>query len=138
MEIIIVTLTGRRYRLTLVSSNTIEDLKMMIEERDGTPLDQQRLIYKNQQLEDGRNLSDYNIQSGETITLILRLRLRGCGDSMYFFHIINYFNLIKHSYVLISIEIRVHFFVLNAYLFISFTFEPGDKHFLHYDVNPTV
>ena len=56
---------------------TVEEVKEMIQEREGIPLDEQRLICASQQLEDGRTLADYKI--GKQFTLHLTLRLRGGG-----------------------------------------------------------
>ena len=74
MQIFVKTLTGKNITLDVNPTDTVQHLKNQLHDREAIPQEQQRLIFAGKQLDDNRQLSDYNMQKDATIHLVLRLK----------------------------------------------------------------
>jgi ubiquitin C len=74
IQIMVKALNGSTTTLDVSTDDTVESVKAKIQDKQGIPADQQRLIFSGKQLEDGHTLSDYNLEDGANVHLVLRLR----------------------------------------------------------------
>ena len=74
MQLFVKTLTGKTISVEVEEGDRIEDVKAKIQEKEGIPPEQQRLIFGGKQLEGHKTLSDYNVEEGSSLHMVLRLR----------------------------------------------------------------
>ncbi len=73
MQIFVKNLSGKTIAFDVELSDTIQSVKEKVTQRDGIPVEQQRLIYSGKQLENAKTLSEYDIQKDGTLHLVLRI-----------------------------------------------------------------
>ena len=74
MQIKVKTLTGKEIEVDIESNTKVEVIKERVEEKEGIPPTQQRLIFSGKQMSDEKTATDYKIQAGSVIHLVLALR----------------------------------------------------------------
>uniref|UniRef100_A0A915DQ33 Ubiquitin-like protein NEDD8 n=1 Tax=Ditylenchus dipsaci TaxID=166011 RepID=A0A915DQ33_9BILA len=74
MLIKVKTLTGKEIELDVDASDRVERVKEKIEEKEGIPPPQQRLIFSGKQMADDKTVAEYKVVAGSVLHLVLALR----------------------------------------------------------------
>lgn len=74
IQVIVKTLTGRRYEVDVDESDSVQEVKNKIEQKETIPVDQQRLIHEGKLMEENRKISEFYSNADITIYLVSRLR----------------------------------------------------------------
>jgi len=78
MRIKVKTLTGKEIDLDVEPEYKISNVKEQVEEKEGIPPAQQRLIFGGKQMDDEKDVASYNLEAGATLHLVLALRGGSC------------------------------------------------------------
>jgi len=73
-QIKVKTLTGKEIEIDIEGDEPISRIKERVEEKEGIPPPQQRLIFGGKQMSDDKKATDYNIEGGSVLHLVLALR----------------------------------------------------------------